>query len=138
MIPIFVLDACALLAILANEDGADAVVKLYNQAQSGDIVLKMHKINLLEVYYGIYRKYGESNSTKFIEEINHSPISIVHDISDEVFVESGRLKATYKLSLADSIALAESITSNATLITADHHEFDMVEQQENIKILWIR
>jgi predicted nucleic acid-binding protein len=53
---------------------------------------------------------------------------------EEIFMEAGRLKASYKISLADSILLAESIISGGTLLTADHHEFD---DHGEIKFLWI-
>ena len=42
------------------------------------------------------------------------------------------------LSLADSLALAETKINNASLLTADHHEFDIVEQKENISFCWLR
>jgi predicted nucleic acid-binding protein len=59
-------------------------------------------------------------------------------ISDEIFLEAGRLKASYKISLADSIVLAEALVTNAKLLTADHHEFDVIEENEEILFLWIR
>jgi predicted nucleic acid-binding protein len=53
--------------------------------------------------------------------------------------EAARFKTTYKISIADSIALAETSVSGGTIITADHHEMDIVEQNEhNLKFLWIR
>jgi predicted nucleic acid-binding protein len=63
-----------------------------------------------------------------------------HDpkLSDKVFTEAGRFKASYKISLADSIALAETSVSGGKLLTADHHEFDIIEKQEKIKFNWIR
>jgi len=48
------------------------------------------------------------------------------------------LKATYKISLADSIATACASIYYAELVTADHHELDEIASKENIKFLWIR
>jgi len=48
------------------------------------------------------------------------------------------LKSTYRISLADSLALAESSLSGAMLITSDHHEFDVIEAAENINFNWFR
>ena len=48
------------------------------------------------------------------------------------------MKATYKISLADSVALAQTLASGGTLLTADHHEFGDIEGRENIKFHWIR
>jgi predicted nucleic acid-binding protein len=53
--------------------------------------------------------------------------------------EAARIKTTYKISIADSIVLAETSVSGGTVITADHHEMDKVEQNESsVKFLWIR
>jgi predicted nucleic acid-binding protein len=62
------------------------------------------------------------------------------DVVDSVIerAEAGRLKATYKISMADALLLAHGIENNATIITSDHHELDIVEQSENIDFLWFR
>ena len=135
---IYVLDACAVLAVLGQEPGADKVVEIYKKAFSGEISLLINKLNLLEVYYALYRVYGKKQAGRFLEEFKHSPITINSEITDEVFEEAGRLKASYKISLADSIALAEASVSDAVLLTADHHEFDVIEKMERISLFWIR
>jgi len=56
----------------------------------------------------------------------------------ELFKEAGRLKSTYKLSLADSIAIAESIIDKGSLVTADHHEIEPIEMAEKINVTWFR
>ena len=45
----YVLDACAMLALLSNEPGVDGVEGIYEKAASGKTVLIMDKVNLLEV-----------------------------------------------------------------------------------------
>ena len=134
----YVLDACAMLAVLSNEPGADIVEKIYERAAFGEIALTMNKLNLLEVYYDLIRAYGKNRADEIIDEIKHLPIHIYHEMSDEVFTEAGRLKTSYKISLADSIALAQTIAVSGELLTADHHEFDVIEGCENIRFLWIR
>jgi predicted nucleic acid-binding protein len=138
MSPVFVLDACAMLAVLANEAGADIVVGIYKKAASGEVTLLMNKLNLLEVYYNLFREYGKDHAGNFLDIVRHSPIVVNHEITDSVFMEAGRLKASYKISLADSIALAETLVSGGTLLTADHHEFDALEGKESISFSWIR
>jgi predicted nucleic acid-binding protein len=60
-------------------------------------------------------------------------------MTHDKLIEAGRLKTTYKISLADAIALAEASVSGGILVTADHHEMDKIEQAEpNIKFRWIR
>ncbi|GHV10410.1 hypothetical protein FACS1894217_15860 [Clostridia bacterium] len=48
------------------------------------------------------------------------------------------MKATYKMSLADSIVLAEAAVNGGAVLTADHHEFDVVEQNEKLEFAWLR
>ena len=134
----YVLDACAMIAVLSKESGADKVVKVYQKAVSGDVSLVMSKLNLLEVYYGLFREYGKEHANMFMDEVKRSPVVIRHEISDEVFAEAGRLKALYRMSLADAVALAEAFVSGAVLLTADHHEFDVVEEKEGLSFAWIR
>ena len=110
----------------------------YIKASLGEIRLTMNKLNLLEVYYHLIRAYGKEHADQFYREVKKLPIGIYHEISDEVFMEAGRLKTTYKISLADSIALAQTFTSGGILLTADHHEFDVIEGHENIRFHWIR
>ena len=46
MSKIFVLDACALVAILKDENGADIVAAAYNKAETGEARIIMNRINL--------------------------------------------------------------------------------------------
>ena len=48
------------------------------------------------------------------------------------------MKANHKISLADAIALAQTIVDKAVLVTSDNHELDAVEQGTNVEFLWIR
>ena len=134
----YVMDACAMLAVLSNEPGADLVEDTFERAESGDAILAMNKINLLEVYYDLIRAYGIDRAVEILDEIRRLPIRIYHEITDEVFYEAGRLKTSYRISLADSIALAQTITLGGELVTCDHHEFDSIDGHEPIRFHWIR
>jgi predicted nucleic acid-binding protein len=138
MSEVYVLDACALTALLKKEAGADEVFAIYKKAVAGEASLVMNKLNLLETYYDQYRSLGKLVADKTLDSIKKSPITIISEISDVVFAEAGRLKASYRISLADSVALAEASVLKGTLLTADHHELDAVEQKEHIKFRWIR
>ena len=86
----------------------------------------------------LVRTYGEKYADSFYDAIKSMPIRIFHELEDTVFKETGRLKAAYKISLADSIALAQTLVLNGTLITCDHHEFDALDGKEPVKFAWIR
>ncbi len=137
MSKVYVLDACALIALLNREAGADKVVAAYKEAESGDAQILINRINLLEVYYGFYHGKGKEYAEKVMDSIEHSIVSI-SEFDKEIFPVAGRLKASYRISLADSIALAQAIVSGGELLTADHHEFDAIEGKEDVQFRWIR
>ena len=47
----YVLDACALLAFLNDESGAEEIETILNRSNDGDCTVSMHINNLLEVFY---------------------------------------------------------------------------------------
>ncbi|HNV46801.1 MAG TPA: type II toxin-antitoxin system VapC family toxin [Spirochaetota bacterium] len=134
----YILDACALIAFILDEDGAENVEKLLSLSHERKCALFINKINLLEIYYNLRKEYDPDTFREAFSRICALPITIIDTISDEVLIEAGRLKSENRISLADSIALAEAITRNASLVTADHHEFDRLGRTEHIKFHWIR
>jgi predicted nucleic acid-binding protein len=105
---IYILDACALIALLS------------------------------EVYYHIYKLYDRVSALNFLNEIKESPIQLHVEVTNDIIINAGQLKTQYKLSLADAIGLAETLISKGSFVTADHHELDMIEKNENINFTWIR
>ncbi|MDR0456332.1 MAG: PIN domain-containing protein [Treponema sp.] len=47
----YILDACALLALFDDEEGADIVENILEQARNNEAALIMNAANLIEVYY---------------------------------------------------------------------------------------
>jgi PIN domain nuclease of toxin-antitoxin system len=101
----FVLDACALLAVARNEEGARVVVDAYKKASNGEAKILINRVNLLEVYYDFYRYQGKEYANEFVREVKKSVVQIC-EFDENLFEEAGRFKASYKISLAGSIALA--------------------------------
>jgi predicted nucleic acid-binding protein len=134
----YVLDACALVALLKGEPGAEKAAAAFDAAYKETAAIVMHKINLLEVYYDAYRTHGKEQADLMLANLKKGPVTINPEISDDIFAEAGRLKASYKISLADSIALAQTLTTGGELLTADHHEFDVIERKEPIIFNCIR
>ena len=136
---VYVLDACAVTAFKDEEDGSHVVCSIIESASKADVKIIMNKINLFEVYYDKRRTFGKNHADRLIKAVKQLPIEIISEISDELFEEAGRIKASYKVSLADSIAIAQASISGGTLVTADHHEMDKIEQTEkNINFFWLR
>ena len=98
----------------------------------------MHALNALEIYYGIFRDVSREKAEETLNTIHSLPITLVDDLSEAAFKEAGRFKTTYKISLADAIALAEASVKDAQLVTSDHHEFDPIDARKEVKFYWIR
>jgi len=134
----FVLDACALLSFIYNEQGCDIVHNVLEQADAGQVELYMNKLNLLEAFYDIRRSKGIEVAENYYSIVLDSSICLVDGMADDVFREAARLKTEYKISLADAVALGQTSALDAIILTSDHHELDVVEQKEAIKFYWIR
>ena len=134
----YILDACAVVALFNDEIGADIVDNLLVDAGNGLCSLSMNKYNLLEVYYGYLREDGEMFAEQQLANVLTARIQILDILTDDLFRQAAKLKANYKLSLADSIAVAQAVVSNAILVTSDHHELDSIDRDGKIKFLWIR
>jgi predicted nucleic acid-binding protein len=132
------LDACSLIAVLADEKGAENVIKIIQDAIDEKVVLKINQVNLLEVYYYLCRAYGQEEAKKAINKIKEYPIEIIIGMKETVFNEAGRIKPKYKIPLGDSIVIAECIINNGILVTSDHDDFTIFEKEGLAKILWFR
>jgi PIN domain nuclease of toxin-antitoxin system len=133
---VYVLDACALLAFLGREPGATVVDNLLIDPHN---LCVAHAINLCEVYYDMLRRYDEQIANQAINDLQTAGVQ-TQEIMDLVFWQRvGKLKVNPgKLSLADCFALALTYQLNATLVTADHHEFDRIDAMGLCPILFIR
>lgn len=135
---IYVLDANALIALLSNENGAENVAAIYAEADSGEAEIVMNAVNLLEVYYDFFRAYDKRTADEMIAHVEKSIITVVTEINKPLLAEAGRLKATHKMSLADTFAVAQSIILNGMLVTSDHHELKPIETAEGLNFMWFR
>ena len=118
---IYVLDACALLAFLKNEDGA-LMVREALEAESNTCLI--HAVNLCEVYYDSLRCYGNDATEKLLDNLSVIGLSIRNDMDTDLWKAAGNLKARGRISLADCFAVALAVREGATLLTSDRHEFE--------------
>jgi predicted nucleic acid-binding protein len=138
-VKIYVLDACALIAYFAKENGAENVKNILRDAiDDENVTIFMNKTNLLEVYYKIIKAYDINKADEMLEIVKRLPIKIISELRDNIFRKAGYLKSNYKMSLADAIAVAETIINNGSLVTGDHHEIEPVEIAEKINVTWFR
>ena len=133
----YVFDACAVIALLNDENGADIVDRLINQAEIGADRIFMNSVQALEVYYDrIYIK-GREYAETVLESLYNSPIIILHEISREIIQETGRFKTSYALSLGDTFAAATARRLTAVLVTGDK-EMKSPEEAGEFSVLWLK
>lgn len=138
-LPKYVLDASALIAFLTGEEGCIKVGSLISQAKQDKIVMYLAAVNLLEVFYDyLKRDDNQEEATEFLNVLYNLPVVIANKIDREWLEQAAELKATFKMSLADSIGLSLAQQQSAFFVTADHHEFDIVESNNEATFCWIR
>jgi PIN domain nuclease of toxin-antitoxin system len=120
---IFVLDACALIAFLRREPGADLVRDLLRDPNNA---CQVHAINLCEVYYDIVRVAGEATAQASLTDLNSVGLIVREDMDSHFWQAAGKLKARGRLSLADCFAVPLTNRVGGELVTSDHREFDPV------------
>ena len=70
--------------------------------------------------------------------VQHYFIEVINTVSEQVFREAARLKAAYKMSLADCIGLGTAIELSCQFVTSDHKELNAVAENEPSAIFWFR
>ncbi len=94
-----ILDACAVIAFVRNETGADLVRETITNQNNNKMI---HVVNLCEVYYNFYRDIGESETEKLIQELSDINIKTRFDLSSKFWRQVSQYKALIKrISLAD-------------------------------------
>lgn len=131
-----VLDACAMIAYLRDEPGADVVESLL---LDGDSQCLAHSINLCEVYYDFLRATDENVARSAIADLNAAGIVAREDLDMSFWQDAGKYKAEIKkISLADCFAIALANRMNAELVTSDHQEFDPIAKRGICVVKFIR
>jgi PIN domain nuclease of toxin-antitoxin system len=130
-----VFDACALIAYLRDETGAEVVESLLLSSRNTCLV---HAINLCEVYYDFLRAADKATAQSAISDLMATGLIRREDIDSAFCQEVGKLKANHRLSLADCFAIALSNRMQAELVSSDHHEFEPVANSGICSIKFFR
>ena len=129
-----VLDSHALLALLRDEAGAEAVATILEKAGQRDQPVHMTEVNYAEVQYTIRRKDGDAAWQTIAGELVAAPIQF-HPADRRLADLAADFKARFKISLADAFAAALAKEKKAELVTGDP-EFKALEKE--IKIHWLK
>jgi PIN domain nuclease of toxin-antitoxin system len=132
---IYVLDACAMIAFLRGEAGADVVENALLDANSQCVA---HAVNLCELYYDFHRAGGEGAADGALVDMRTLGLAERDDFDEPFWKEAGKLKAGGKISLADCFAVTLTNRVGGTLLTSDHHELDRVAAAGICSVTFIR
>jgi predicted nucleic acid-binding protein len=129
------MDACALIALLKAEPGADVV---WAHLLDPNNACYAHALNLCEVYYYFRRNASEAAADGAIEDLRYLGVVERNDFDEAFWKDAGKLKAGGNISLADCIAVALTNRLAGTVLTSDHGEFDPVAAAGICNVTFIR
>ena len=129
----FVLDTSAIITFLEDEDGADTVSELLEQAEQGKCKIFVSFVTFTEIFYISIQEQGETIAEERIEQLKTFPVRRIESNS-AMSLTTGRLKAQNNISFADAWIAALAIEKNAKLVHKDP-EFEVLQDQiETVKL----
>lgn len=130
------LDASALIAYLRDEPGADTVQDLL---ADDDEVCVAHAVNLCEVYYRAVRLSGTEKAAAIINDLVSAGLNVSRTLDSKFWMSVGDIKANMpSVPLADCFVVALASRIDADVVTADHPDFDPINEQGICRVTFIR
>lgn len=130
----YILDACAMIAFVRDEPGAEIVGSILTNEQC-----IVHALNMCELYYDFFRAANQQTAKNVVSDLISLGLTIREDMDQEFWQEVGKFKAEIKrISLADCCSIALPKRTNGKIVTSDHHEFDPISKKDICEILFIR
>ncbi|NJN98163.1 MAG: type II toxin-antitoxin system VapC family toxin [Anaerolineales bacterium] len=126
---IYLLDTSALITLIEDEKGAERVEQVLREQPA--IITWM---SLLEVTYVTQQERGTAEAERRYALLKILPVTILWQIDEPILLTAARLKANYRLSLADTIIAACAIQQKATLLHKDP-QFEALAGQVGLEAL---
>lgn len=115
---LYLLDTSAIFTLTDEEEGAEEVERLLRRAQAGQCQLAACSITLMELYYVTLQEQGEDEAARLIGLVKAWPLRWIYP-DEKTLLLAGRLKASYRLSVADALIAAVAKLQRATLVHKD-------------------
>lgn len=122
----FVLDTSALIAFLADEKEAASVLKVLPLS-------KLPFICLSELYYIVWQRKDRAEADRIYGIVKSWNLPVLYP-TERVILNAGRIKAVYKLGIADSYIAAFSMDEGFPLVTKDK-DYEILKQEIKVKAL---
>ncbi|GAW30897.1 PIN domain-containing protein [Carboxydocella sp. JDF658] len=128
-----VFDACAIIAWLRDEPGADMISEIIKNEDC----CYLHAINAYEVYHDFLRVTGkEEIASNAIEDIK-SVVEVIENMETQLWKTAADVKINIKkISIPDCFAIALAKRINAPVVTADHKEFIPVKEKKICEVIF--
>lgn len=122
----FLLDTSALLAYLEDEKGAFTVKERRHLSSIPFIVFS-------ELYYLFWGRYGKTEADQAYAVVKSWGLPCLFP-PEKVILQAGRLKAVYRLGIADSYIASFALTEGLTLLTKDR-DFGLLQKEISLRFL---
>ncbi len=124
-VQIYVLDTSAWLALIEDEGGADLVQQILEKAKSGEVNILVSFMSFMEVTYITLQKRDLGEADERVNLMAALPITRVESNSS-LAIFAAKLKANYRISVADAWIAALAKETNGILVHKDP-EFEQIE-----------
>ncbi len=128
-------DAGPLIALLRLEPGASATRRLIRAHAPDNFI---HAINLYEIYYGFLRDTDHATAERAVAILLGLGLQIRRDMDEDFWKDAAEIKATHRLSVADSFAVALARRLKTALVSTDHHELDAINAAGVCSVIFVR
>ena len=130
-----VLDACAIIAFLRGEPGAEVVRQCLTVQPPRCVV---HALNLCEVFYDFLKRSDEDAAALAVATVRSIGVIVREDMDDAFWRQAGRYKAQYRVPLPDAFALSLADRFDAEIVTSDRRDFERIAQAGACRAVFIR
>ena len=118
MADLYVLDTSAIFAFTDQEEGAEEIEKLLKKASANRCRIEVCSISLMELYYVALREQKEDEAARLLGLVKSWPVAWVYP-DEKPLLQAGKLKASYRLSVADALIAAVAKLHHARLVHKD-------------------
>jgi len=122
---VYVLDTSAWLTLIEDEDGADTVQEILEEATDAKVIVFVSFMSFMEVYYITLQERDPKEAQERVNLMRALPVSRVES-TKSLSVLAAELKALHRLSVADAWIAALAKERGAVLLHKDP-EFEQVE-----------
>jgi PIN domain nuclease of toxin-antitoxin system len=114
----YLLDACALIAFLNDEAGAEQVEAALNQQDC-----YVHAINIYELYKDCLATTDSVDDAKsLLVELESLGLQRIERLEDTVLLLAATIKLQYKMAIPDAFGVATAIERRLIFLTSDAGE----------------